>query len=87
MNRKTIRKKTAISCLCMALLIMGCREKNIAAETQKVATGDVNAVKQPIAAGSNLNSKDPIGGLGPLLTACPYEQNEIAVLRLDIILP
>ncbi len=48
-----------------------------------VITGDVSAVKQHIAAGSNLNEKDPFGGSSPLITAALFDQREAAELLLD----
>lgn len=37
-----------------------------------VATGNIEAVKQHIAAGTNINQKDAMGGSSPLITACLY---------------
>lgn len=48
-----------------------------------VITGNVDAVKQHIAAGSNLNEKDPFGGSSPLISAALFDQKEIATLLLD----
>ncbi len=48
-----------------------------------VITGDVAAAKQHIAAGSDLNEKDPFGGSSPLITAALFGQKEIAALLLD----
>lgn len=48
-----------------------------------VITGDVEAVKQHIAAGSDLNVQDPFGGSSPLITAAVFDQKEIAELLID----
>ncbi len=48
-----------------------------------VATGNIAAVKQHIAAGTDINLKDAMGGSSPLITACLYEQKEIAKLLID----
>ena len=37
-----------------------------------VVTGNLDAVKQHIAAGTNLNEKDPFGGSSPLITAAVF---------------
>lgn len=37
-----------------------------------VVTGNLDAVKQHIAAGTNLNEKDPFGGSSPLITASVF---------------
>lgn len=43
-----------------------------------IVTGDMAALKQHIAAGTNLNEKDPIGGSSPLITACLFGKTEMA---------
>ncbi|MDR7128891.1 ankyrin repeat protein [Algoriphagus sp. 4150] len=48
-----------------------------------VITGDTEAVKQHIAAGSDLNERDPFGGSSPLITAAVFGKNDMAVLLLD----
>lgn len=40
--------------------------------------GKVKLVEQHIAAGTNLNSKEPIGGSTPLITACLFGKTEVA---------
>ncbi|MDQ2178072.1 ankyrin repeat domain-containing protein [Marinifilum sp. D714] len=40
--------------------------------------GNVKVVKQHIAAGTDLNSKEPIGGSTPLITACLFGKTEVA---------
>lgn len=48
-----------------------------------VLTGDTAAVKQHIAAGSNLNEKDPFGGSSPLITAALFNKPEMAKTLID----
>ncbi|WP_439488479.1 ankyrin repeat domain-containing protein [Algoriphagus sp.] len=48
-----------------------------------VITDNTEAVKQHIAAGSNLNEKDPFGGSSPLITAAIFGKKDMAVLLLD----
>ena len=46
-------------------------------------TGDLIAVKQHIAAGSDLNERDPFGGSSPLISAAFFGRPEIVKLLLD----
>jgi uncharacterized protein len=48
-----------------------------------VATGNIDAVKQHIAAGTDIDQKDALGGSSPLITACLYAQNAIAKLLIE----
>jgi hypothetical protein len=48
-----------------------------------VLTNNLEALKQHIAAGSNLNEKDPIGGSSPLITAALFDKPEMAKALLD----
>jgi hypothetical protein len=48
-----------------------------------VITGDLNAVQQHIAAGSDLNEKDPFGGSSPLISASVFGKPEIAKVLID----
>src|SRR5690606_16100600 len=43
-----------------------------------VITGNSEALKQHIAAGSNLNEKDPFGGSSPLISATVFDKPEMA---------
>jgi uncharacterized protein len=45
-------------------------------------SGNIEAVQQHIAAGTDINQKDAMGGSSPLITACLYEQKEIARLLI-----
>jgi uncharacterized protein len=48
-----------------------------------VLTENVAALKQHIAAGSNLNEKDPFGGSSPLITASVFGKTEMAKILID----
>ena len=48
-----------------------------------VITGNIEAIKQHIAAGSNLNEKEPIGGSSPLISACLFGKTDIAKVLID----
>jgi hypothetical protein len=48
-----------------------------------VITDNVEAVKQHISAGSNLNEKDPLGGSSPLISASLFGKTAIAKLLID----
>ncbi|WP_224995934.1 ankyrin repeat domain-containing protein [Cesiribacter sp. SM1] len=46
-------------------------------------SGNLDAVKQHIRAGSDLNEKDPFGGSSPLITAAVFGKPEIAKALID----
>jgi uncharacterized protein len=48
-----------------------------------VITGNQEALKQHIAAGTNLNEKDPFGGSSPLISACVFGKTEEAKLLIE----
>jgi uncharacterized protein len=48
-----------------------------------VISENVDAVKQHIAAGSNINEKDPFGGSSPLISASLFGKTDIAKLLID----
>jgi uncharacterized protein len=48
-----------------------------------VVTNNVEALKQHIKAGTNLNEKDPFGGSSPLITAALFGKTEMAKLLID----
>ena len=47
------------------------------------ATGNIEALKQHLAAGTDINQKDPMGGSSPLITACLFGKTEIAKTLID----
>jgi hypothetical protein len=48
-----------------------------------VVTGNMDAVRQHIAAGSDINVKDPFGGSSPLISASVFGKPEIAKALID----
>lgn len=48
-----------------------------------VLTGNQEALKQHIAAGSNLNEKDPFGGSSPLISAALFGKTEEAKILIE----
>lgn len=48
-----------------------------------VVTENQEALQQHIAAGSNLNEKDPFGGSSPLITAAVFGKPEMAKILMD----
>ncbi len=48
-----------------------------------VLQSNTEALKQHIAAGSNLNEKDPFGGSSPLISAAVFGKTEMAKLLID----
>ena len=46
-------------------------------------TGDLEAVRQHIAAGSDLNEKEPMGGSTPLISAIVFGKTEVAKLLIE----
>lgn len=48
-----------------------------------VVTGNADAIKQHIAAGTNINEKDPYGGSSPLISAAVFGKSDIARILID----
>ena len=48
-----------------------------------VLTGNMDALKQHIAAGSSLNEKDPMGGSSPLISAALFGKTAMAKALID----
>lgn len=48
-----------------------------------VVTGNLEALKQHIAAGTNINEKDPFGGSSPLISAAVFGKPDAARLLID----
>lgn len=48
-----------------------------------VITGNLEALKQHIAAGSNLNERDPFGGSSPLISAAVFGKTEEARMLIE----
>lgn len=76
----------------LLLALAGCgqastkKEKPAAPKTDMhtaVIAGNAEILKQHIAAGSDLNVKDPIGGSSPLISACLFGKTELAKMLID----
>ena len=81
------------------LVLTACKEKNAIAQGASVSqtkvkppkidihtaifTDNMEALKQHIAAGSNLNEKDPMGGSSPLIVACLFGKTEMAKVLIE----
>ena len=48
-----------------------------------VISNDIEAVKQHLAAGTDLNQKDPFGGSSPLISAALFDKKEIAEILIN----
>lgn len=48
-----------------------------------VVSGDVETIKQHIAAGTNINEKDPYGGSSPLISASLFGKTDVAKVLID----
>lgn len=48
-----------------------------------VASGNVEVLKQHLAAGTNINEKDPFGGSSPLISASLFGKTEIVKILID----
>jgi uncharacterized protein len=93
------RTVIAITFLSMLSIMASCQEskepiKNAAVSQTRVKppkmdihtavmTGNMEALKQHIAAGSNLNEKDPFGGSSPLISASLFGKTAMANLLIE----
>ena len=82
--------------LVVTLVGASCGSKDSAAQNKKpgaeapavdihtaVVTDNREAVKQHIAAGTNINEKDPFGGSSPLISAALFGKTDIAKILID----
>ncbi len=89
--KKTMFQKPIIALFSIAVLIFSsCSQSSAQKEGAPdidlhtaVITGNKVAVKQHIAAGSDLNARDPFGGSSPLITAAVFGKPEMAEILLD----
>jgi len=93
------RAAIAITFLATLLILTSCNEKKEANQNTTVSqmkvkppeidihtaviSGNMEALKQHIAAGSNLNEKDPFGGSSPLISAGVFGKTEMAKVLID----
>jgi ankyrin repeat protein len=88
-----------ITFLATVLILGACTEKKVSAQQNTavaskvkapkidihtaVVSGNIEALKQHIAAGTNINEKDPFGGSSPLISASLFGKTEIAKILID----
>lgn len=87
-----------IICFAMLLLFGACKDKSATAQQSTlsskvkaptidihtaVVTGNVEALKQHVAAGTNINEKDPYGGSSPLISAALFGKTEMTKILID----
>jgi hypothetical protein len=98
-NINSLKSFAVITLIAAALALVSCNSKEESkADTSSaskggvkpqidihtaVVTGNLEALKQHIAAGSDLNEKDPFGGSSPLISAAVFGKTEAAKLLLD----
>ena len=97
--KNSLRTTIAITFLSTLLTITACNEKKESTQKTTVSktrvsppkvdihtavmTDNIEALKQHIAAGSNLNEKDPFGGSSPLISASLFGKTEMAKLLIE----
>lgn len=94
-DRQSSALQTVIFLIAL-LMLASCGSKDSSAQTAKpgkkapavdihtaVASGNAEAVKQHLAAGTNINEKDPFGGSSPLISAAVFGKNDIAKILID----
>jgi uncharacterized protein len=88
------RVVTKIIFLLFLLITVSCQTKDGATSRADVKTPEIDihtavlmdnleALQQHIAAGSNLNEKDPFGGSSPLITASLFDKREMARILIE----
>ncbi len=96
MKTSTSPFRSIIACVALLIVLAACSTKT---ETGKdgapaveapevdihtaVLTGNQEALKQHIAAGTNINEKDPFGGSSPLISAAVFGKTEEAKILID----
>ncbi len=95
----SLKAFTQISFLAIVLLSIACTSKESSAQQTAgsgskvsapgvdihtaVVTENIDALKQHIKAGTNINEKDPFGGSSPLISATVFGQTEMAKILID----
>jgi ankyrin repeat protein len=95
----TFRVAVAIALVAILVTAAACQDKKENAQDSKVVktglkppqvdihtavvSGNLDAVRQHIAAGSDINAKDPFGGSSPLISAAVFGQTEIAKALIE----
>jgi ankyrin repeat protein len=98
-NINLLKSFAVITFMAAALVLVSCNNKQGSAENSSsasktgvkpqvdihtaVVTNNLEVLKQHIAAGSDLNEKDPFGGSSPLISAAVFGKTEAAKLLVD----
>lgn len=90
-NKFLHRTTIAFTFLTTLLLVTACNsnsQTNNAKPSQvnvhaAIATNNMQALKQYISTGADLNAKDPMGGSSPLITACLFGNTPMAKMLID----
>jgi ankyrin repeat protein len=97
MQKQNLTSGASVLFLLITLLITSCGSKDSAAQNKTkpgkeapamdihtaVVTGNGEALKQHIAAGTNINEKDPFGGSSPLISAALFGKTDMAKILID----
>lgn len=97
MKTQSIKTTMYVTLLATALLLSACGGKGNASQNAfesdikapeidlhtAVISDNMEAVKQHIAAGSDLNVRDPFGGSSPLISAAVFGKTEMAKVLID----
>lgn len=96
-NNSFAKAVVLVALFCSLLTQVSCQDKKSAARQTNqsavkppqmdihtaVVAGKLDVVQQHIAAGSNINEKDPYGGSSPLISASLFGKTEIAKALID----
>jgi hypothetical protein len=96
LNIQYLKPLAFIVSLVVTLLLNSCDTKDTSAQSNSstidapevdihtaVVTENLEALKQHIAAGTNINEKDPFGGSSPLISAAVFGKTEAARILID----
>ncbi|MBY0435792.1 MAG: ankyrin repeat domain-containing protein [Cyclobacteriaceae bacterium] len=96
-NNSFAKALVLVALFCSLLTQVSCQDKKSAAKQNNqsavkppqmdihtaVVAGKLDVVQQHIAAGSNINEKDPYGGSSPLISASLFGKTDIAKALID----
>ncbi|MDN5215077.1 ankyrin repeat domain-containing protein [Fulvivirgaceae bacterium BMA12] len=94
-TRKVNALKTLLNILLIAILLSACAKSGSDTKAKSVAdkpkidlqtaviSGDLEAVKKHIEAGTDINEKEPLGGSTPLISAATFGKIKIAKALID----
>jgi hypothetical protein len=95
---KNLTTKTVIILSLISFLLPACSQNQSQIETTEVSNdvkapdidihtavlyGNIEAIKQHIKAGTDLDTKEPMGGSTPLISAITFDQKEIAKILIS----